>query len=192
MHKSLTLLRVAILSIILLPYSGMAQWNVTGRVTSRADLKPVANASVFLSNATIGTTTADDGTFTLLNVKPGKYDLVVSDIAFKNYNQAVIIGDKNVALPDIVIAPQTRQLKEVAITFRADPNRERYFNWFKEEFLGTSDLAKDCKILNSNVLDFNYSEADSTLTASSYDFLEIEDDALGYKIKVTIYQLGQR
>ncbi|HEX3386031.1 MAG TPA: MG2 domain-containing protein, partial [Mucilaginibacter sp.] len=51
------------------------------------------------------------------------------------------------------------------------------------EFLGTSAIARDCKILNPNVLDLSYDEDTHTLTASSYDGLLIENDALGYRIK---------
>src|SRR6202012_3076613 len=53
----------------------------------------------------------------------------------------------------------------------------------KKQFLGTSERASDCKILNPDVLDIDYDGTNNQLSASSYDFLEIENDALGYHIK---------
>ncbi len=172
--------------IILLPLGCFGQFTISGRVLNQSDTKPLANASVFLSNATIGSKTANDGTFTLHNVKPGKYDLVVSIIGFETYDQTIIVENSNMTLPDITIFPKTIALKEVTVKYHADPNRENYLNWFKNEFLGTSDIAKECKILNPEALDFSYDEDAHKLTASSYDYLQIENDALGYRIKYLI------
>lgn len=180
------MLKTIALLFIILPISCLAQFNIKGRVLNQSDAKPVTDASVFLNNATIGTTTAADGTFTLKNIKPGKYDLVVSNIAFENYHQTITIIDKDIELPPILVNPKTVNLKEVTVKYHKDPNREKYLDLFKNEFLGNSQFASECKILNPAVLDFSYDDATKTLTASSYDFLQIENDALGYKLKYLI------
>ena len=54
---------------------------------------------------------------------------------------------------------------------------------FKEEFLGISVYAQGCKILNPEVLDLQYDKTSRVLTASSQEFLIIENNALGYRIK---------
>lgn len=178
------MIKKVILYIILLwPLCGLAQSTITGRVLSESDKKPVANASIFLSNASVGTKTTNEGTFILSHARPGKYDLVISIIGFEKYSQTIIISNNNISLPDIYISPKTIALQEVKIKFKNDPNRQRNYQWFKEAFLGQSPLASECKILNPQVLDMAYDEANSTLTASSYDFLEIENQALGYRIK---------
>lgn len=169
--------------LFLLPFSCFAQLTISGKIINQADTKPVANASVFLSNASVGSKTDNDGTFTLRNAKPGKYDLVISIIGFETYNQSVIVDNVDIILPSITIFPKTIGLKEVTIKYHADPEREKYFAWFSDEFLGTSQLAKECKIMNPGIIDFEYDEEKSVLTASSTDFLVIENDALGYRIK---------
>ena len=158
---------------------------ISGRVLNQADTKPVADASVFLSGTTTGDKTAADGTFTLRNVPPGKYDLIVSELGFESYDQTIIISNENISLPGILIFPKTIGLHEVVIRapLKPDVNRERNYEWFYDQFLGTSKLTKQCKILNPEVLDLDYDEQASTLTASSSDFLEIENKALGYKIR---------
>ncbi|HVV55806.1 MAG TPA: carboxypeptidase-like regulatory domain-containing protein, partial [Mucilaginibacter sp.] len=148
--------------------------------------------SVFLSDATVGTRTSADGSFTLRNVKPGKYDLVVTDVAFETYSQPVGIQNRDIRLPDILISTQTHLLRGVTIRYRSDPNREKYLNWFKDAFLGNSERAKYCKILNPDVLDFSFEATDSTLKASTYDFLIIENDALGYRIKYLLKDFVMR
>jgi hypothetical protein len=175
--------RLFLLFMILLPLEGFSQVAISGRVLNNKDKTPVANASVFLSNATIGSSTADNGAFKLYNIKPGKYDLIVSIVGFEVSNIPITIENKNIELPDIMLIPKTIALKEVSIKYHKNPNRELYYGWFKDQFLGASERAGDCKILNSDVLDLDYDEASNKLTASSYDFLEIENDALGYKIK---------
>lgn len=168
---------------LLIPLLSAAQITIKGRILNQADTRAVANASVFLSNASVGSKTAEDGTFLLRDVKPGKYDMVVSIVGFGAYKQAVTVGNGNIILPDILLFPKTIALNEVKIKPRNDPAREYYYEIFKKEFLGESDLAKECKILNPEVLDFEYDDDKKVLTASSVDFLVIENMALGYRLR---------
>ncbi len=174
---------IVVLVAITLPFAALAQVIITGRVLNQADTKPVANVNVFLSNATVGDKTASNGAFRLGGVKPGKYELVVSIVGFDTYKQPVVVGGANINIPDILIFPKTFALREVKIVPKTDPSRAFYYDIFKKEFLGQSDLAKDCRILNPEMLDFAYDEKESKLTASSGDFLVIENQALGYRVK---------
>jgi hypothetical protein len=169
--------------IILFPVSCYAQFTITGRVLKQADKKPVADASVFLNNATIGSQTANDGTYTLHNINPGKYDLVVSIVGFETYNVSITVANENIKLPDIMLFIKTIALKEVQIKFREDPDREKYLGWFRDEFLGTSVIAGECQIKNPEVLDFTYDDQTGTLKASSNSFIKITNEELGYNIK---------
>ncbi|WP_184549431.1 carboxypeptidase regulatory-like domain-containing protein [Mucilaginibacter sp. FT3.2] len=177
------MLKALLFVTLLFPIGCFAQFTITGRIINKNDNSPVANASVFLSNATTGGKTSSVGTFALHDVKPGKYDLVVSIIGFESFSQTVTVTASNISLADIEIVPKTIILKEVTIKAVDDKYRERNYDLFKDEFLGHSSLAKDCKILNPQLLDLNYDETTKMLTASSVDFLEIENSALGYKLK---------
>jgi len=172
--------RILLILFLVLPFRGIAQYTVSGLVINKNDQKPVADASVFLNNATVGTKTADNGAFTLTNVRPGQYDLVVSIVGFETLHQNIMVN-KDLQLADILISPKTIALKEVMI--RPNGNRERDFQTFKRLFFGTSDFAEDCKILNPDLLDFDFDQSTMVFTASSSDYLEIENKALGYQIK---------
>lgn len=172
--------KIWIILFFVLPFTGFAQYSISGRVINKTDQKPVADASVFLNNATVGTKTADNGAFSLTNVRPGQYDLVVSIIGFETVHQNIMVN-KDLQLPDILISPKIITLKEVKIQSPGD--REKDYEKFKRLFLGTSDFAADCKILNPDLLDFDYDRGERVFTASSSDYLEIENRALGYRIK---------
>lgn len=165
---------------LFLPIAALGQYHITGKVVNLADKKPVANASVFLNNASAGTTTGEDGAFDIANVRGGYYDLVVSIVGYTAHHQDVAVTE-NISLPDIGIEAKTIVLKEVTI----GPNRDWDANYarFKYDFLGSSKNAQQCKILNPEVLDLNYDAQKKELTASSGDFIIIENRALGYRVK---------
>jgi hypothetical protein len=74
-----------IVMFLWLPMLAVAQAGfISGKITAAGTKTPVARASVFLSNASYGTATADDGTFTLSGIKPGQYNLVVTTLVTKN------------------------------------------------------------------------------------------------------------
>lgn len=170
---------------LLLCLCSFAQYSITGRIISQADLKPVVKAGVFLSNATIGDHTSANGFFTLRDIKPGKYDLVISVVGFDTYTQPVTVTNSDVNLQNITIFTKSIALGEVKIkaTKGPDLDRARFMTQFTGDFLGNTDIAKECKILNPELIDFDYDAATNTLKASSVDFLEIQNNALGYKIK---------
>jgi hypothetical protein len=170
-----------VLFFLLLPFACFAQVTITGKVINAADNKPVPSASVFLSNATVGSKTADDGTFTLNYVKPGQYEFVVSVIGFDTYRQKVMAGNEQISLAEIKLTPKTKELKEVTVD--ASNDWEANYRRFQTEFIGTSTAAEDTKITNSDPLTLDYDKDSLKLTGSANDFLEVENKYLGYKIK---------
>lgn len=170
------------LLFLLLPFGCLAQFSISGKVISKDDKQSVVNASVFLNNATKGTASADDGSFTITNVKSGKYLLVVSVIGYEDFTEPVLVNG-DIKLETIRLITKKNTFKEVVI--RPDEHQAQYLATFKEQFLGKSDLADQCKILNPEVLNFEHTIDTNveTLKATSTDYLIIENAALGYRIK---------
>jgi hypothetical protein len=72
------LYRLSLILFLLFPFVVLAQTaTITGRVAHGESKSPLANASVFLNNATYGTSTAEDGTFTLSGVNPASTILLL-------------------------------------------------------------------------------------------------------------------
>lgn len=165
--------------LLFLPFAATAQYRISGRVVDSVTRKPVADASVFLSNASAGTKTNNDGTFTITNVRGGQYEMVVSIIGYATYKQTIMVN-KDLDLPAIFINQQAIQLQEVRIG-GPDKHWTDHYARFKREFIGMTDNAAQCDILNPHVLRFD--NEDGVFSATADGTLMIENKALGYRIK---------
>jgi len=169
-------------------FQPLPTFEITGRVIDSANKKPIANASVFFSNSTTGTVTDTNGGFKLNLSKGGKYQITVSMLGYTAYQNALLVEKENINLGDIRIRPKVIALSQVDVKTTGghnipDPHWDRDYRWFREEFLGSSGFADKCKILNPAVLNLSYNDDNAVLTASTSDLLEINNYALGYKLK---------
>ncbi|GAA4335626.1 hypothetical protein GCM10023149_43690 [Mucilaginibacter gynuensis] len=171
---------IFLIFLYLLPLGCLAQYSITGKIVNATDNTAFPDASVLLSNTTVGTKSNDDGSFTLNNVMPGKYTLIVSAVGFEKYQQEIMVN-KNIAVNNITLKVKTTVLQDV--TIKLDPNRNKYLAMFTKQFLGSKGNALQCKILNPEVLRFDFDQAANVLYAYADDFIELENKALGYKIK---------
>ena len=80
--------------------------------------------------------------------------------------------------------PKVTQLRGVVITSPADWKKN--FELFKKEFIGTTENAKKCEIMNPHTINMLYSNRKLLLEAWSDDFLIVENRALGYRVKFLI------
>ncbi|MCI1189077.1 carboxypeptidase-like regulatory domain-containing protein [Hymenobacter sp. DH14] len=183
-----TLRRLALLPLLLLLGSvgARAQISISGQVRDSLTQAPLPFASVFLANTTRGTTTDAEGRFRLTNVAPGHYDLGVSYVGYRLFNQSVNLTGPLVINP--LVAPLAQQLAEIVV--RPEPNREDDYQRFRELFLGNSTLSRQCRILNPDGVRVRYDPQQNVLTATVPHALEVENPALGYRL--TFYQLDFR
>jgi len=136
-------------------------------------------AGIYVSGYKIATVSDNNGAF-ILNLKSGNYDLLVQLIGYKALNKNVVIADRAVKI-DIILEESVTQLADV--TIKPDPNRQYYINLFRDFFIGTTPNAEECKIVNPNVLIIDYEKDDSRLTVKTNQFLIVDNQALGYRIK---------
>lgn len=139
-------------------------------------------AGVYVSGYKMATVTDDNGNYTL-PLKPGNYDILVQLIGYITVNKNIIIADKAIKL-DLVLEESITQLSEV--TIKPDPNRAHYLAMFKDFFIGTTPNALQCKMINPNVLLIDYDKEEAKLTVKTNQFLIIENQALGYRIKYLV------
>ncbi|MDB5031239.1 carboxypeptidase-like regulatory domain-containing protein [Mucilaginibacter sp.] len=155
--------------------------NITGKVIGKETKSPVSRASVFLSNSSFGTITSADGTFSLSKVRPGQYTLVVTAIGFTDYTKTVLVGDEPIKL-SIEMEPKVIQLREVVISGNKG-DWKRNYEQFKREFIGTDENAKNCQVINPDVLNLTYYKTQQVLEADADQFLIVENRGLGYRVK---------
>jgi hypothetical protein len=168
----------------LLPLTAVSQGlTITGQVRDSVTRAPLPFASVFLANTSRGTTTDAEGRYQLSGITPGQYELGVSYVGYRLYRQSLNLTRSGTFDP--AVAPAAQQLAEVVV--RPDPNSAYNFQRFKELFLGSSSLARQCRLLNPDDVRVSYDPKTNELTAVAIRPLEIENPALGYRL--TFYQL---
>jgi hypothetical protein len=173
--------KILFIPIVLACFSyAIAQNNyiISGIVKDKKETLP--GAAVYVSGYKIATTTDNEGKFILPSLPAGNYDILVQMIGYFPVSKNITIVDRAVNL-EILLIENVTALKEVVI--KPDPNRTFYLNLFKDFFIGKTPNAEQCRILNSEVLSFDDDSKNQILTARASDFLILENQALGYRIK---------
>lgn len=171
---------VLLLLFCSLPGLGLAQGRLMGVVQDSVTHQPLPFASVFLANTTLGATTNEQGQFELAQVPPGSYHLVASYVGYRLAQKDIVVA---VTAQQAVLrlAPSARQLGEVVVRPRA--NRVSDYQKFKDLFIGRTSFSDQCRILNPQDVLVDYDTKTDKLTAAAIKYLEIENAALGYRLK---------
>ena len=110
------------LSLLLLPCSMLAQYNVTGKVVSATDGSVLEMTTIRLfryadndSTLVQGAQTDMDGTFVLHSIPSGSYKIYISNIGFKEQSKSIRIADNDYALPTVRLQEDVQTLKEVQV-----------------------------------------------------------------------------
>ena len=169
--------------LIFIQFAAFAQITINGIVTEKNG--PLEGAAVYFNNTMLGTTTNNEGKFSL-EVKEGQYELIVSYLGYKKIVYSLNTSSKNKLLV-FKLEEEENTLDEVVITKTVYDDEWKYnLDTFKSEFIGKTEIAKDCEILNPEVLHFNFDAKNNVLIAIARRPLEIKHKSLGYKI---IYEL---
>jgi hypothetical protein len=162
------------LLLLLVTGTTLSAQSISGRVIDAASSKPIPNASVYLNGSSTGTTTNEQGEFTL-RAKAGNVPLIVSCIGYESetltkYSSAALI---------VKLAPRQLMLNEVTIV-AGGMSRAKQLALFLKEFLG--EPADGCTISNTDDLKFSYSKKANRLRATAEKPLLIINKRTGYKI----------
>lgn len=173
-----------LLSLFLIfQFSLTAQKTISGRVLDSSN-EPLEGASVYLNNTSVGTTTNEKGEFEL-SIKKGSYELIAS---YLGYETAQFPFNSEEIKSSIVfkLRPKNNLLNEVVVSNKkksmSAEDRAYFLSRFKSTFLGRTNMARECKIMNEDVIDFDYDMFSNTLEASVSSPIIIEHKGLGYRI----------
>lgn len=169
-----------ILTALFLQGSLIAQNKISGKVIDKEDSEPIIGAQIFLSGTTIGTVSDTDGNFVLTGIPDGIYELLVTSLGYSRVSSEL---NTNKIKPSysFTLEAQVYELNELTVV----PNSDDWnynFSEFERIFIGQGPFAKDTKIKNKEVLNFDFDPETRVLTAYAYDKLTIENKALGYRI----------
>ena len=174
-----TFLLFFLVSFQVLLVNAQSSFNIEGRVVNEKG-EVLKSATVFINGSQKITVTNDEGKFKFEKLAIGTFPLVVKMLGYLSSVQEVQLVNKDVSL-EVVLQEKSFDLNEVVISPNND--RDKNYKLFKKSFLGTSKNAKNCKILNDSIINFDFNKKEGILKASTDDFLIIENRALGYQIK---------
>ena len=143
---------------------------------------PLAFASVFLANTTRGATTDEAGRFSIAAVPAGNYDVVVSYLGYRLSRQNVTVGTAPVTV-QLRPAPLNQQLAGVVARARRHRNKPEDYQRFVELFVGTTAFSRQCRNANASAVRVGYDAETNVLTAVAPDYLQVDNAALGYRIR---------
>jgi hypothetical protein len=175
MNKNLLLLVI----IFLLPNITLAQF-VMGTVIDADSEKPLQNANVFIEGTLIGTTTDKSGNFKLHVKENFSNPIIISFVGYETETFPIKYFESNQI---VRMTYKTREIDEINIHSASGSwSRNKMLRIFKEEFLGTTDNARSCKILNEDDIYLFYNENTDVLHARSMKPLIVINKMLGYRI----------
>jgi CarboxypepD_reg-like domain len=158
--------------------------SIGGEVIDALTKKPLVGANVFFNNSTNGTFTDADGKFLLAQIPIDNDELVVSYLGYKTLYTRLNLNPSLHPHLLIKLLPATEELDEVVVKAKYDAQWLRDFELFKREFLGQTPNAGLCEILNPEVLRFY--RRDGTLFIKANQPIQIQNQALGYRINLSI------
>jgi len=156
-------------------------FSITGKIVDLVSKEPISYVNVFLDATTLGASTNNNGVYSIKNIPKGSYEIIISAIGYERINEYIILKDSLAINRDYDLKPTVYKLQEVSVVAEKDDNWASNFSLFKQEFLGTSEFANDCKILNPEVINF-INDKNAKLKVVANAPVEINNYALGYKV----------
>ena len=160
---------------------------IAGKVVDVKSGQPLAGASVFCQNTTVGTVSKNDGSFAL-RLANGGYDMIVSYTGYETRSIRIGKDHKGNDSLTVEMKEEDKSLEQAVVTGSAEvaDGWVKYGQFFLDNFIGTTPNAAQCTLENKEALKFYFYKKRNKLRIKATDALVITNNALGYKIK---YQL---
>lgn len=168
---------------LLFPFFCYSQSGTISGTVLTTDATAISGAKIFLNNSSYSTSSNPDGKFILTNVQPGSYELIA---VAKGYHEGLLkitLGSGSTAAGNITLVKENIELKEVTISRLSKKDWSKYYNLFKDEFIGYNENSPYCTIENPDILDIRYDKSSNVVDVSSDEFLTVKNTALGINIK---------
>jgi len=168
--------------------------SISGRIVDAETNEPLVFVNVYLASTTIGTTTNEMGYYEITNIPYGMYELVISMMGYEIESRQATFIKSDMGNLNFRLKPRVLEFPEIQVEATNMKEWRKNLEKFKNEFLGRTDNASKCKILNPEVLDFKRDNESGILTATANQPLEIINRALGYRIYGVLisFTLGKR
>ncbi|MEO8854232.1 MAG: carboxypeptidase-like regulatory domain-containing protein [Ginsengibacter sp.] len=159
---------------------------VKGRVIDKNTQAPLAGASVFAQNTTLGEATDSNGKFSI-RLPVGGYSLISTFTGYETESIRVTASSENDSLL-FELNPEEKSLEAVTISISNEvpDGWKQYGNFFTDHFIGQTQFSKLCFIKNPEALHFYFSKKRNSLKVLAKEPLVVDNFALGYTLKFAI------
>lgn len=173
--------------IVLLFFGHLAMGQqITGVVTDATTHSPIAGATVFINNTTVGTSTIANGSFRLNFSGTAKVEIVVTAMGYQTaVMEQELTQGKDLHL-QVKMISKPELIDEVTVTPFEKDGWATWGRLFTETFIGTTPNAEKTALVNHEVVKFRYDRGRGILEAIASEPLKIDNHGLGYRIQ---YQL---
>jgi hypothetical protein len=152
---------------------------IKGTVLENKTNSPII-ATIYFNGTFVGTQSDANGNFELDISKNASMPLTISSVGYYSVTMNDVLTQKPLI---IYMSPKVHEVKEVVISSKSLAKRRiANLNLFKKVFLGSSNYARNCIILNENDISFNYDTDRDTLKAFASKPLLIDNKSLGYNM----------
>jgi hypothetical protein len=176
-------------------YSQEKTFSIGGKIIDAKSGQPMAGASVFCQNTTIGTLSKTDGSFSM-RLNNGGYDMIISFTGYETRNIRINKDLKDKDSLVVELKEEDKSMEQVVVAGSAEvaDGWEKYGQFFLDNFIGTTPFAAQCTLENKEALKFYFYKKRNKLRIKAKDALVITNNALGYKIKFQldsfVYEYG--
>lgn len=110
---------ILLLSFCFILLAGATAWSqekatIKGQITLKNNESP-ENISVVLKGTKSGTTTDEEGNYTLKNIKPGTYTLKVSSVGYITQEKSIVLKEGDNLIQNFTVATNSEDLTEVVV-----------------------------------------------------------------------------
>ena len=153
---------------------------IHGVVSDDQTKKSIDYALVYINGTFTGVQTNKSGQFRLDISKNPSMPVTISALG---YQSVIINNPKTDTALYVYLTPKVFTLDEVVVSARESiKTRRSHMKQFKDQFLGRTQNANRCKILNEDDIYFSYNSDTKVLSAYSSSPVMVINNALGYKI----------
>jgi hypothetical protein len=144
---------------------------------------PIAGAFIVCQNTTIGTSSEQDGSFSM-SIPSGGHDIVIGSTGYENDTRRINANAGESENVEIRLKRKVKQMDEVVVlaTSEVTDGWEKYGQHFRDYFLGRTPFAQSCVIENPSVIRFYYLKKKKRLRVKADSVVVIQNKALGYRI----------
>ncbi len=166
---------------------GSNKFSISGYVREKDQpTSVIRDVLVYLDGSTLVASTDEHGYFKLEGIPLGSYRLIFSHLSYKKkiFEISKSTTKELFVNTDLEIEANVLEAIEVesSATRKSRKNRPKYLDTFQDQFIGTSNYAGNCVLINPDVIQFDYNRTYKSLYAFSNKPIVIQNNSLGYTL----------